>query len=288
MHRSYCRPFVAILALITPTVLAEEIAGHITIPLVQNPGNDDYTASHAAQAVFKHAARLGANPEKYSVEPEELIGGFWYGSFDIGDSKNVSLLIDTGSSDVFLNPGLYSPSTDSKNLHKINVANYITAQTNGCGNATITARVFTDTVSAAGLVSKNQTFGMVIKETPPNSGTVTKFPRQGLVGMSGVKANYTLNESVPWFRNLCDQGQVHQCRFGLAFGTEGKGRQILGGADRSLFDGELVHPARAPYDLHYVDAVVDDSKGVVFNRSVTFDSGTDNVSGASLILNIRR
>jgi hypothetical protein len=35
---------------------------------------------------------------------------YWYGNFTVGESTNLGLLIDTGSSDLILNGGLYKPS----------------------------------------------------------------------------------------------------------------------------------------------------------------------------------
>jgi hypothetical protein len=42
--------------------------------------------------------------------------GFWFGDFSIGGASSLNLRIDTKSSNVILNPGLYVPSTISENL----------------------------------------------------------------------------------------------------------------------------------------------------------------------------
>lgn len=34
---------------------------------------------------------------------------YWFANFDVGDSKNVKLLVDTGSTDLLVNPGMYVP-----------------------------------------------------------------------------------------------------------------------------------------------------------------------------------
>ena len=48
-----------------------------------------------------------------------LTTGRWFGSFAVGDSKSLELLIDTGSSDMVLNPNRYAPSPapGSQDLH---------------------------------------------------------------------------------------------------------------------------------------------------------------------------
>jgi hypothetical protein len=45
------------------------------------------------------------------------IKGFWFGNFTVGTASNLSLMIDTGSGDLILNPGLYKPSKTSHDLH---------------------------------------------------------------------------------------------------------------------------------------------------------------------------
>ena len=39
---------------------------------------------------------------------------YWFGNFKVGDSGPLKLLIDTGSADLLVNPGLYTPSGDKK------------------------------------------------------------------------------------------------------------------------------------------------------------------------------
>lgn len=63
--------------------------------------------------------------------------GFWFGSFDVGLSKNLSLLIDTGSSDLAVNPDRYKSSSASVNLQRQGVLKYGTVFENGCGVAEV-------------------------------------------------------------------------------------------------------------------------------------------------------
>ena len=77
-------------------------------------------------------------------------------------------------------------------------------------------------------------------------------------------------------------------RIGLALGTAGLGKQILGGVDHSLFEGELttittsLNPAGWP-----VNFVVNGTKSLVFNSIVhQFDSGTANVFTSLLATSI--
>jgi hypothetical protein len=94
--------------------------------------------------------------------------GFWYGTYCIGDAAELSLLIDTGSDDVLVNPGVYKPSADSLNLHQKGDIAYATAQANGCGFANMTYNIYADRIDVSGLTADNQTFGNVLKRPQPD------------------------------------------------------------------------------------------------------------------------
>jgi hypothetical protein len=118
----------------------------------------------------------------------------------------------------------------------------------------------------------------VIPTTPPNNGTITEFPHDGLVGFGGTFANETQLGGVPFFQTLCNQGVVDQCRYGIAFGTNGTGVQVLGGVDKHLVEGDFV-------DVDASDtptgSVVAGGKKVLTDQLLVFDSGTANVSSKS-------
>ena len=99
------------------------------------------------------------------------------------------------------------PSSASEKLKGHGVLNYDTAQANGCGFAKIKYHTFADDVSFAGHEAQNQTFALVIKNKPPNKQTITKFPHQGIVGMSGTTKRYGLAGGTPFFQTLCNQGK---------------------------------------------------------------------------------
>jgi len=63
--------------------------------------------------------------------------GFWFADFTVGSSRNLSLLVDTGSADVGLNTGNYKPSSHSINLNMIGQDSYGTTQSNGCGSGLV-------------------------------------------------------------------------------------------------------------------------------------------------------
>lgn len=202
--------------------------------------------------------------------------GFWYGNFTVGLSPHLSLLIDTGSSDVAVNPGLYKASSTGENLHQTGKLQYETTQENGCGTADVAYGQYSDSMSFAGLSTAAQTFANVVSTTPPNNSTITKFPHQGIVGFAGEDDSEL--GATPFFTNLCESGAVPACRFGLAFGTNGTGEQVLGAVDSSLFDGSLsVAPTLSQWEINGDIAV----GGKVFasNVQIVMDSGTANIVG---------
>lgn len=177
-----------------------------------------------------------------------------------------------------MNPGLYKPSIVSQNLGKNGTLDYDTVQEDGCGVASISYQTFTDTASQSGLVAKNQTLGNVIPKPAPNNGTITQFPHDGIVGYALSPPAGTQLGGTPFFQQLCDQGAVRSCRFGLAFGTDGTGTQVLGGLDRTLYQGEL---ATAGSNVNWMlrgSVAINNTTVVQQNVPILLDSGTANVS----------
>ncbi|KAK5737552.1 hypothetical protein LTR17_006599 [Elasticomyces elasticus] len=154
----------------------------LSIPLKQRGTTNADLVKQTLHAVSKRTVG------DYTLVPEALDAGFWYGNFDVGDSKNLSLLIDTGSADVAINPSLYCESLAGINLNSSGSLGYVGS---GCGAYEIAYHTFADTVSVAGLTVHNQTLGAVTRTTPRNNGTITQFPHDGIVGFSGVSPGDT-------------------------------------------------------------------------------------------------
>jgi hypothetical protein len=114
--------------------------------------------------------------------------------------------------------------------------------------------------------------------------TITQFPHNGIVGYGGTKASDTVLGGKPFFQTLCDQGVVDECRFGIAYGTSGSGKHILGGVDHSLFEGELSHTepnldfGPVFYNGSIVYKTASETK-TIEDQVILLDSGTANVVG---------
>jgi cathepsin D len=66
---------------------------------------------------------------------------FWFANFTVGTKSDLSLLIDTGSTDVYLNPGDYSPSNYSIDLHENFTITFATTNPDGTGTETVSRPV---------------------------------------------------------------------------------------------------------------------------------------------------
>ncbi|OHW90382.1 aspartic protease precursor, partial [Colletotrichum incanum] len=179
--------------------------------------------------------------------------GFWYGSFHVGLSTNLSLLIDTGSSDLAVNPDRYKASSASVNLHQRGVLLYDTVYENGCGFANISYSVFNDTIHFANLTVPIQTFASVKPTPAPDNSTVTQFPHDGIAGLGA--SNRSRLHATPFFHRLCEQGTIKECRFGLALKRDGTGLQVVGEVDETLFSGPPTAQVMKLFDAAGIQAV---------------------------------
>jgi hypothetical protein len=102
------------------------------------------------------------------------------------------------------------------------------------------------------------------------------LPHDGIAGFSGqIVPGFN---QTPFFHTLCNEGHVAECRFGFALESNATGKQILGGVDRSLFQGELsVTPIIQEWFL-LGDIAVND-KILLQDALIELDSGTANIIG---------
>ncbi|RDL31832.1 uncharacterized protein BP5553_09234 [Venustampulla echinocandica] len=194
--------------------------------------------------------------------------GFWFGEFTVGGSSNISLLIDTGSGDVVLNPGIYVPGKASQTLNITFENSYGSTESNGTGSSTVKGALYRDEMSFGSLTSQ-QDFGSITR-----SG---KSPIQGsgIVSFSGPIFGQFPTNSLSFFQTLCTQKKVSQCRFGLVLGADGMGAQVLGELDTSLYDGELnTAPILEPWVVS--GDIVIDGKTIATDHIIEMDSGTAN------------
>lgn len=121
----------------------------------------------------------------------------------------------------------------------------------------------------AGLTVQKQAIGIFSED---NSG-----PQGGIIGFSGLGMS-SIHEP-GWFNNLCNEKALDQCRFGLAYGTNKTGKQIIGSVDDSLFKGELTVAPRAHPGWAVMGDVTLGGKLVDKDALLVTDSGTDRIFG---------
>jgi len=143
--------------------------------------------------------------------------------------------VDTGSSDLFVNPRNYdsSKSSTSKELGRNFTVSY------GDGT-TASGPIYTDTVTVAGVKATDQAIGAATKSTLTDDGSV------GIAGM-GFESIAQF-KSPPFFQTMFSQGQVRQNLFCFGLWTEGA-RLDLGHITQEAYTGSITYSS------------VDDSQG---------------------------
>jgi len=197
-------------------------------------------------------------------------------------------LVDTGSADVVVDPGLYVPGPASQDLNRSYFIRYRLKQwqrhqqckrsislRHGSANHDtfwqLQGEIYSDQVTLGSLTADNQLVGSVA-----NSSASLTFPHQGIVGFAGQR--FSGFNSTPLFHTLCNQRRVSQCRFGLALNINGSGTQVLGDLDTFLYDGSLsIAPILSEWFLAGDIAV----GGNILQRDalIELDSGTATVIG---------
>ncbi|KAJ4158329.1 uncharacterized protein LMH87_008861 [Akanthomyces muscarius] len=199
--------------------------------------------------------------------------GFWFSHFTIGASKDLEILIDTGSSDAIMNPGIYQPSSTSQDQKRRFRIAYSTTNPDGSGSLAASGQVYHDVITQLGanLTVSQQALGAIDSPSAPPT-----FPHDGLIGYAGLD-RAALREK-PFFLSLCDSGALSACRFGLAFRTDGTGQLHYGTVATDEFSGELTAvPTTGLWALNGSATV--NGKTVVGNIAITTDSGTTVIFG---------
>ncbi|KAM3512508.1 hypothetical protein MY11210_003851 [Beauveria gryllotalpidicola] len=204
--------------------------------------------------------------------------GFWFSHFTVGASKDLELLIDTGSSDAMLNPGVYEPSSTSKDLKRRFRISYATTNPDGSGSLSAFGKVYRDVITQLGanLVVPQQAIGAI-----DNPETPATFPRDGLIGYAG-KGGAALGEN-PFFFSLCASNALSECRFGLALRTDGTGQLHYGTVVKEEFVGELTTLNRTGY-WSVKGGVTVDGNIIADNLNLATDSGTTVIFGPTSVV----
>ncbi|PQE21908.1 aspartic protease precursor protein [Rutstroemia sp. NJR-2017a BVV2] len=188
-----------------------------------------------------------------------------------------NLLLDTGSADLVLNPGLYKPSSHSINLNSTFAVTYGTTTGGGAGSTsqTIIANLYNDTTNFHSLTIPSQTIGTAGANHTSNS----TYPGQGILGLGNPL--FSGSGATPFFHNLCAQNLIPECRFGLALHTNNTGSLTLGGLDSDLVPGGDTALTKVPLVMEwfaYGDVVLD-GEYVFRDALLEFDSGTTGIVG---------
>ncbi|KAF2484716.1 aspartic peptidase domain-containing protein [Neohortaea acidophila] len=108
---------------------------------------------------------------------------------------------------------------------------------------------------------------------------------KGIIGFLGSGASSFKPQAPSWFANLARHNLISEHRFGLAFGTSGKGQIVIGQVDTNLIDGPFTTVERVAVNGSYEGSytVLGDFtvNGTIFAKDqvIIMDVGTDNIQG---------
>ncbi|TQV94532.1 hypothetical protein V2A60_005572 [Cordyceps javanica] len=203
--------------------------------------------------------------------------GFWFSHFTVGASKDLEILIDTGSSDAIMNPGIYQPSPASQDQGRRFRIAYATTNPDGSGSLAASGKVYRDVVTQLGanLTVTQQVIGAIDSPSSPPT-----FPHDGLIGYGAPQGSLAGN---PFLFSLCDSHTLSACRFGLALRTDGTGQLHYGTVVTDEFSGELTTVKTR--DLWSVSGgITVDGKVVSDNLYLATDSGTTVIFGPTSVV----
>lgn len=156
------------------------IAAHFSIPLKRHH-EDQTSLEHRLKGLSLRASATDLSNNNNNNFDHLRFGphDWWYANFNVGESRNLALSIDTASGSLFLNNGLYRPSEESLDLNETERAGFGTWLANGCGSGYFHYDVFKDTISIGDLTVKNQSFGTLVEKPPAYD--LPPFPGDGIM-----------------------------------------------------------------------------------------------------------
>ena len=187
---------------------------------------------------FTVATATGPGPIAIPISQED---GFLFTQFDVGESKNLSLILGTLLAPMFLNSGIYNPTTSAKKIDGFNGSLYGTLPFGDtCFRPDSNYSVYSDAISVHGVRVADQRFASDLKaSTPALQKQVVEYPHDGILGLAGGTSEKTSFEGLPFLQSLCNQSRIDECRFGLALGPDANASLILGGVANELMEGEV-------------------------------------------------
>ncbi|KAK3829046.1 MAG: endopeptidase [Benniella sp.] len=179
----------------------------------------------------------------YGVPLTNFMNAQYYGEISIGSPpQDFKVVFDTGSSNLWV-PSRKCSSIACFLHRKYDSGKSSTYSANGTefgiqyGSGSVEGFISNDVVTVGGLEIDNQDFGEATKEP----GLAFAFGRfDGIFGLA--YHTISVNQIVPPFYNLVEQGLVDEGVFGFYLASSGGatgGQMTLGGVDANHFEGEI-------------------------------------------------
>ncbi|KAG5927796.1 hypothetical protein E4U42_001765 [Claviceps africana] len=208
--------------------------------------------------------------------------GFLFAHFSVGGSQDLELLIDTGSWGLTLNPGKYKPGANPHKAGGFSVGSgtfdhnvvgswprFVILQASGVE--------YRDVVTYNGAVPpiavRQQAVGSMTK---PNKAL---YPHDGVIGFAGPYPNDPKTDAT-FISNLCKQGALMSCRFGIALRTDQTGQLYYGAIAVDILATDIVIvPTRGSWYISRLTSLTVNGKTIQADIDVSVDSGTSVIYG---------
>ncbi|KAG8217090.1 aspartic peptidase domain-containing protein [Butyriboletus roseoflavus] len=235
----------------------------------------------------EHSSRSHA-PTRRAVGADSLSDDgneMWYGTISVGSpAVEYKVLFDTGSADLFLPASNCGSTCDGHTVYNPNASSSAVdlhqsfSLTYGDGS-TVSGEQYTDTVTIASFVAKNQTFGA---STQYSTGfQIANFPSDGLMGMAF--AEISVFQGSPVVQTLIAEGQLSDLLF--AFNLASSGPELrIGGVDTSLYTGSFTYTPVTQQGFWQLslDSINANNQAISKNVSAIVDTGTTLILGDTL------
>lgn len=162
------------------------------------------TAAGLFCAALTAVASASSGP---TIVPLTQDGGYLFGSFDVGESKNLSLVIHTDEWRIYINSGRYKPTSESK--PRKDEAGWVQGSSYFCARCDVSEfnnSVYSDVFSVRGLKITNQTFANDVKPISTKGKPLVEFPHDGFIGFQGARPDVVDFGGQPFLQSLCKQG----------------------------------------------------------------------------------
>ncbi|KAG5944637.1 hypothetical protein E4U53_006863 [Claviceps sorghi] len=236
----------------------------------------------SSQPLF--ARKLNAHAARAVTGQSNIVGDHHYlfTHVSVGDSQDLELIVSTRTPALMLNPGRYKPSAKSVDAKESFVSGsseldlWVPTSWKRSVILQAHAKIFNDAVFPSGnpgLTVPQQSVG--VTQSFENLG----FLHDGIFGLTRHSVQDPFNQN-SFMENLCNQGTISSCRFGIALRTDLTGNIFYGAVPTDLLANPIVSVAAGnSWYLYGKTSVSLNDKTIDDTINLTFDTAIPVIYG---------